>query len=82
MNYVIAHGGGSREWPTREYTLADIVTRAHRDKRIIVDGYGRANVRNARTLLIRDRNGARPPVRMRAVEMPFIPEKPFGPRTQ
>jgi hypothetical protein len=61
VKYTITRGK-CREWPTREYTLEDVLKRAARDGRIVRDGYGRSRIRAARKLMALDAKGKRSPV--------------------
>lgn len=79
MNYRIT-SGGTKEWPTREYSIEDIQAHAKRDDRFIRDGYGRDRIRDARKLKAMDRKGRRPPVNFSAVDLAEEPVKPFGAR--
>lgn len=67
MKYTITRGK-CREWPTREYTLEEILARARRDGRTIQDGYGRSRIHGARKLQVVDRTKKRPPVILIAVQ--------------
>lgn len=67
MKYTITRGK-CREWPTREYTLEDILARARRDGRTVQDGYGRSNIRGARKLQVVDRTKKRAPVILIAMQ--------------
>lgn len=69
MKYVITRGK-CQAWPSREYTVDEVLARARRDDRIVRDGYGRPRLRSARKLVVSDRKFARSPVILIAVQEP------------
>ncbi len=63
MTYRILHFQRDPIWRRdRDYTLRDIQAAALRDRRVVVDGYRRNHVRNARKLIAIDPKQARPDV--------------------
>lgn len=79
--FRIARATGQRGWTNQEYTLEQIMRRARRDNRYVVDGYGRQRVRAARKLQAVDRLRKRPTIVFAEIEQEEKAPSSFGPRT-
>lgn len=79
--FRIARGATARGWANKPYTLEQVLARARKDNRYVVDGYGRSRLRNARKLQAVDRLHVRPSVIFVEAEPEQKPTTTFGPRT-
>lgn len=79
--FRIARGGAERGWVNKPYTLEQVLARARKDNRYVVDGYGRTKLRNARKLVAVDRLRKRTDIVFVENEPEQKPASTFGPRT-